>query len=239
MSTPSKQDNGELAPVVAFDGPGGSGKGTLSRLVAARLGWHLLDSGALYRLVAVVAAREGWDPEEPTDVDRAAAAAAALDVAFPVAGDGSDAAVLLAGENVTGVIRDESVARLASGFAAHPPVRTALLELQRRLRRAPGLIADGRDMGTVVFPDADLKLYVTASPDERARRRYEQLSLSGGGANIDQIYRDIVERDARDQARTHSPMKPAADAVEVDTTGEAVEQTLARVFGLLSERGLA
>lgn len=227
--------------MIAFDGPGGSGKGTLSRALAAELGWHLLDSGALYRLVALAARRESLSPQRPADVSRAAELARGLDVRFRVTGDGADAGeqVLLAGEDVSAALRDEEVGGLASYFAAEPEVREALLTLQRGFRAPPGLVADGRDMGTVVFPDAELKLFVTASPEERARRRHAQLSASGASANIDRIYRGIVARDGRDAARAHSPLKPAADAVALDTTGEEVGQTLDRVRAQMRAAGLA
>lgn len=226
------------APVVTFDGPGGSGKGTLSRALAAELGWHLLDSGALYRLVALAARRESLAPERPADIARAAELARGLDVEFRVTGGGSGERVLLAGEDVTAAIRDETVGGLASHFAAEPPVRRALLDLQRGFRQPPGLVADGRDMGTVVFPDAELKLFIVASPEERARRRYAQLSASGANANIDRIYKEIVARDERDAARVHSPLKPAPDAVVLDTTDEEVAETLDRVRVCTRDAGL-
>lgn len=232
------QDTDAPAPVITFDGPSGSGKGTLSRALAAELGWHLLDSGALYRLVALAARRDSLAPGSRADVARAADLARALDVAFRVTEDGGER-VLLAGEDVTAAIRDEAVGGLASHFAAEPAVRQALLALQRDFRVPPGLIADGRDMGTVVFPDAELKLFVTASAAERARRRHAQLSASGAGANIDQIYKEIVARDERDAARAHSPLKPASDAVVLDTTGEDVARTLDRVRTHVRDAGLA
>lgn len=237
----TKQITRAKAPVIALDGPGGSGKGTLSRALAAELGWHLLDSGALYRLVALAAGRESLSPRRPADIARAAELARGLDVRFRVTGSGAGAGeqVLLAGEDVSAALRDEEVGGLASHFAAEPEIRRALLSLQRGFRTPPGLIADGRDMGTVVFPDADLKLFVVASPEERARRRHAQLSASGASANIDRIYREIVARDERDIARAHSPLKPASDAVVLDTGGEEVEQTLDRVRARVREAGLA
>lgn len=234
----TSHDTGAPAPVITFDGPSGSGKGTLSRALAAELGWHLLDSGALYRLVALAARRGSLAPGRRADVARAADLARALDVAFRVTEDGGER-VLLTGEDVTAAIRDEAVGGLASHFAAEPVVRQALLALQRDFRVPPGLVADGRDMGTVVFPDAELKLFVTASAAERARRRHAQLSASGAGANIDQIYKEIVARDERDAARAHSPLKPASDAVVLDTTGEDVARTLDRVRIHVRDAGLA
>lgn len=232
-------NHGDDAPVVTFDGPGGSGKGTLSRALAAELGWHLLDSGALYRLVALAARRESLSPENPEDVTRAAELAAGLEVEFLVVDGGAGERIMLAGEDVSAALRDEEVGGLASYFAAEPGIREALLTLQRGFRVSPGLIADGRDMGTVVFPDAELKLFVTASPRERARRRHAQLSASGASANIGRIYKEIVARDERDAARVHSPLKPASDAVVLDTTGEDVGQTLDRVRAHVRDAGLA
>lgn len=237
--TRTPEGGGAAAPVITLDGPGGSGKGTLSRLLAARLGWHLLDSGALYRLVALAAGDDGLNPERGADIERAAAIASNLDVAFEVTDGGHGERVRLRGRDVTATLRTDAVAELASRFAAHPPIREALLVLQRAFRAPPGLVADGRDMGTVVFPRAALKIYMTASAAERARRRHAQLSGQGGGANIDQIYRDILARDARDEAREHSPLKPAQDAVVLDTTGLDIDETLARVLALADDRGLA
>lgn len=227
------------APVITFDGPGGAGKGTLSRLLAAKLGWSLLDSGALYRLVALAASEQGLDPERDADIERAAAIAEALDVRFEVQPGGVDECIRLAGRDVTASLRTTAIAEIASRFAGHPSVRSGLLALQRNFQAPPGLVADGRDMSTVVFPEADLKLFVTASADERARRRQEQLAEQGVNASIGRIRAEIRERDERDQAREHSPLKPATDAVELDTTELSIEQTLDRVHSLTEERGLA
>lgn len=224
--------------MITFDGPSGSGKGTLSRALAAELGWHLLDSGALYRLVALAARREDLSPDSPEDIARAAVLASGLEVEFRVVDGGAGENILLAGEDVTNAIRDETVGGLASHFAAEPEIRRALLDLQRGFREPPGLVADGRDMGTVVFPEAELKLFVVASAEERARRRHAQLSASGAGANIDRIYKEIVARDERDAARAHSPLKPAPDAVVLDTTDEAVADTLGRIRALVRDTGL-
>jgi len=222
-------------PVVTFDGPSGSGKGTLSRALALDLGWHLLDSGALYRLVALAAGRESLDPDNKAHVTKAAELARRMDVRFLPLDDGGER-VELAGEEVTRAIRSESVGELASYFAAKPAVREGLLALQRHFRQPPGLVADGRDMGTVVFPDARLKLYVTASAQERARRRHEQLLVAGSDAKLDRIYREILARDARDRERPHSPLRPAVDAIELDTTELSIEQTMAKVRDLVRER---
>jgi cytidylate kinase len=203
-----------LPPVIAVDGPAASGKGTVAAGVAHALGFHLLDSGALYRLVAFKATQGGI----ALDAEPAlAAAAGSLDVQF---GDG---VIRLDGRDVTEAIRREGVSGAASRVAALPAVRIALLDRQRAFRRAPGLVADGRDMGTVVFPDAGVKVYVTATPEERARRRHKQLIEKGNSVNIESILRDILERDARDTGRAAAPLKPAADAVILDTTQMTID----------------
>jgi len=226
------------APVITFDGPSGSGKGTLSRSVAAKLGMHLLDSGALYRLLALSAHRENLNPEREEDIAIAAQMAGQMDIEFRVVDSGDSHLTLLSGEDVSTAIRAEEIGNLASYFAAEPAIRKELLALQRQFRKSPGLVADGRDMGTVVFTDAQLKIYVTASAQERAQRRLEQLSQSGVDAKIDKIYCEIVARDERDESRTHSPLKPADDAVVIDTTELDVDATLARIDILLQEKGL-
>ncbi|HKK23039.1 MAG TPA: (d)CMP kinase, partial [Pseudohaliea sp.] len=184
-------------PVITVDGPGGAGKGTLCHLLARHLGWHLLDSGALYRVTAEACHRAGVPWEDETG---AAAVAASLDVVFQPAADGT-VSVLLAGEDVSRAIRTEEGGRGASVVAAWPQVRAALLERQRAFRRAPGLVADGRDMGTVVFPAAPLKIFLTASAEERARRRHRQLLAKGESVSLPRLLEDIRERDARDSRR--------------------------------------
>ena len=224
----------EPAPVVTIDGPSGSGKGTISRAVAQHVGWHLLDSGALYRLVAYGGLERGLDRG---DVDGHARLAAGMDVAFGVGPDGSEQ-VVLAGRDVTQAIRTETAGQGASRVAAWPPVRTALLERQRAFARPPGLVADGRDMGTVVFPGAALKVYLTASADERALRRYKQLKEKGSGVSLSALSREITERDARDSTRAVAPLIPAADAAVIDSTGLPIEEVVGRVLELGARRSL-
>jgi cytidylate kinase len=224
----------DAAAVVTVDGPSGSGKGTVSRAVAQRVGWHLLDSGALYRLVAYAGLDQGL---EPGDVDGHARLAAGMGVVFGVGADGSEQ-VLLAGREVTQAIRTETAGQGASRVAAWPEVRTALLERQRAFARAPGLVADGRDMGTVVFPGARLKIYLTASADERALRRYKQLKEKGSGVSLSALSREITERDARDSTRAVAPLIPAPDAAMIDSTGLSIEEVVGRVLELGARRSL-
>ncbi|MBB3183198.1 cytidylate kinase [Halomonas fontilapidosi] len=223
-----------VAPVVTIDGPGGAGKGTISRLVAARLGWHLLDSGALYRLTALAAVKH----EVPLDDEPALAdVAASLDVAFLA--EGAATTVLLEGQDATNAIRTEQVGDAASRVAALPAVRQALLQRQRDFRQAPGLVADGRDMGTVVFTDAPLKIFLTASAEERARRRHLQLREAGVDASLSSLLKEIQARDARDMQRSVAPLKPAIDAIVLDTTRLTIPEVVDRLTELLTERGLA
>ncbi|WP_416140993.1 (d)CMP kinase [Marinimicrobium sp. C6131] len=212
-------------PVIAIDGPSGAGKGTLSRLVAKRLGYHLLDSGALYRLTALAAMNAGADLDDPEAV---ATVARHLDVRFDAAGE--DTRILLQEQDVSRDIRTEAVSMNASRVAAYPPVREALLQRQRDFRQAPGLVADGRDMGTTVFPDAGVKIFLTASPEARAERRYLQLREKGEKVDMDALVADIRERDKRDSERAVSPLKPASDAHLVDSTELTIEQVLERIL---------
>ncbi len=224
----------QQVPVITVDGPGGSGKGTICRLLAQRLGWQLLDSGALYRLTALAARHHGVALD---DVEALVVLAAHLDVRF-VSGDGDELQIVLEGEEVTQAIRTEETGSEASVVAALGPVRDALLSRQRDFAHLPGLIADGRDMGTVVFPAADLKIYLDASAEERARRRYNQLISKGVGASLGEILDDIRVRDARDMNRAVAPLKPAPDAVILDTTQMTIEEVLQAVLDEARHRGL-
>ena len=219
-------------PVIAVDGPAASGKGTIAAAVAAALGFHLLDSGSLYRLVALKAIEKGISLDDESAL---AETALRLDAAF-AAGN-----VVLEGRDVTTAIRQEDVSAAASRVAVHPKVRSALLARQRAFRRSPGLVADGRDMGSVVFPDARLKIFLTASAEERARRRYKQLIEKGISGTIESLLLDIRERDARDTSRAVAPLAPAADAVVLDTTGTSIEDAVgfvvARYRALASTAG--
>ncbi|MDP1708015.1 MAG: (d)CMP kinase [Gammaproteobacteria bacterium] len=226
----------QAVPVLTIDGPSGSGKGTLSRILAGRLGWHLLDSGALYRLVALAAERHGVALD-----DEAALAALALQLNADFVVQGDDPAadrVLLEGRDVGQVLRTEACGNAASRLAALPAVRAALLERQRAFCRPPGLVADGRDMGSVVFPAARPKIFLTASPACRAERRYKQLIEKGlitnqSSATMPDLVAEITERDARDSARSASPLRPAPDAVVLDTSGLTIEAVVQQVLKLL------
>jgi cytidylate kinase len=213
----------DLPPVITVDGPAASGKGTVAAGVARALAFHYLDSGSLYRLVALKALKTGTPL---ADAPKLAGLAAGLDVLFP------DGSIHLEGRDETESIRGEEVSAAASQVAVHPAVRSALFERQRAFRRAPGLVADGRDMGTVVFPEALVKVFVTASPEERARRRYKQLIAKGISITMDSLLRDIRERDARDAGRAAAPLMPASDAVILDTTDLTIEAAIGRVLGL-------
>jgi CMP/dCMP kinase len=221
-------------PIVTIDGPSGSGKGTIARAVATHVGWHLLDSGALYRLAALEGVRRALAPD---DVAGHAKAAEALDVTFGTRPDGSEL-VTLAGKDVTAELRSETAGAGASRVAAWPPLRAALLARQHAFARPPGLVADGRDMGTVVFPAADLKIFLTASADERALRRYKQLKDKDSGVSLAALSREIAERDLRDSTRAVAPLKPAPDAEAIDSTGLTIEQVVNRVLELGRERSL-
>ncbi|MGU7776204.1 (d)CMP kinase [Burkholderia sp. MR1-5-21] len=208
-------------PVITIDGPTASGKGTVAALVAANLGFHLLDSGALYRLAALASMR--YDIEAD-DVDALEKLIDDLHITF------REGCAQLDGADVSNDIRAEAVGNRASAIAVHAPVRTALVARQRAFRKTPGLVADGRDMGTVIFPDAGLKVFLTASVEARAARRHKQLMQKGFSANIDNLLRDLRERDARDSNRAAAPLKPAADAKLLDTSALSVDQAVDQVL---------
>lgn len=222
------------APVITIDGPSGSGKGTIAGLLARRLGWKLLDSGALYRLLAFAARNHG------IELDKEAALktlAAHLDVQF-LAGDGGQR-IVLEGDEVTDLIRTEQVGDGASQVAALPCVREALLQRQRNFQEPPGLVADGRDMGTVVFPQASLKVFLTAGAEERARRRFLQLKDKGEDVKLASLLEEIRARDARDTERSVSPLKPADDAIILDSTELSIEQVLECILSEVARRDIA
>lgn len=208
-------------PLIAIDGPTASGKGTVAQRVAQVLGWAYLDSGALYRLCALAALRAGVDLDDEAGL---AALAAALPVCFV------DGRIELDGHDVTEAIRDEAVGNAASRIAVLPALRASLLGLQRSFRRLPGLVADGRDMGTVVFPDATLKVFLTATAASRAERRYKQLIEKGFSANLADLLRDLEQRDERDANRAVAPLRPAEGAVVIDSTHLDIDQTVAQVL---------
>jgi len=220
-------------PVIAVDGPGGTGKGTLCVALAAQLGWHFLDSGALYRAVALLAAEGGVDLEDRPGLARLAEGIA---VYFRPNAATGDSGTFLGDRDVSEAIRTEGCGNAASRLAAWPEVRQVLLARQRAFRRKPGLVADGRDMGTVVFPDAGLKLFLTASPSARAERRYKQLIGKGISVSLPRLSVDIAERDKRDQERAVSPLKPAPDAVVLDTTALDMGGVRKRALELVREK---
>jgi cytidylate kinase len=221
-----------LIPVIAIDGPSGSGKGTVSRRVARALGWHLLDSGALYRLAALAGERAGLaEDDEPGHAELASR----LDISFEVSESGGER-VRLDGEDVTGPLREERTGNAASRVAAWPAVRAALFERQRRFMEWPGLVADGRDMGSVVFPDAGLKIFLTASADERALRRHKQLKEKGLSVNLAALSAEIAERDRRDASRAVAPLVACADAIVIDSTTLDIDSVVQRVLALARER---
>lgn len=217
---------GAEVPVLALDGPGGSGKGTVARAVAGRLGWHLLDSGALYRLVGVAAMRDGIALDDEAALARLARG---LDIRFDPF-SGSEGRVLLAGCDVGEAIRSEAAGQAASRVATLPAVREALLDRQRAFRRVPGLVADGRDMGSVVFPDAGLKVFLTASVEERARRRHKQLKQKGIDVSLPALLKDMAERDRRDAERAVAPLRACPDARTLDSTDMGIEEVVASVL---------
>jgi len=216
----------ESTPVITIDGPSGAGKGTVARTLADQLGWHLLDSGAIYRVLAVAIQHHqlDLDDEEPL-----VPVAAHLDVQFEITSQG-ESKVILEGENVTELIRTEAIGELASKVAAFPRVREALLRRQRAFSGGPGLIADGRDMGTVVFPQAKVKIFLTASAEERAQRRFNQLKEMGIDVNIGRLLEDIRQRDERDQNRKVAPLIPADGSLIIDSTSISVSEVVNEIL---------
>lgn len=215
-------------PVIAVDGPGGSGKGTITTRLANHLGWHFLDSGALYRLTAIAVMKK----EVPLDDEVALGETAAnLDIHFETRD--SEVRAVLEGQDVTDLLRDEDTGVIASRIAAIPAVRSALTGRQRRFRQFPGLVADGRDMGTVIFPDAKLKIFLTASAKIRAERRYKQLKDKGESVNLTRLFREIKARDLRDQSRSVAPLRPAEDAVIIDSTEMSIEEVFSKIVSLI------
>ncbi|KPZ13187.1 (d)CMP kinase [Pseudomonas syringae group genomosp. 3] len=224
------------APVITIDGPSGSGKGTVAGLLAKKLGWCLLDSGALYRLLAFAAHNHGVDL---TNEEALKLLAAHLDVQFETTAAGQGQRIILEGEDVTQAIRNEQIGSGASQVASLPAVRDALLMRQRAFQEEPGLVADGRDMGTVVFPDAPLKIFLTASAEERARRRYLQLKAKGDDVSLSSLLDEICARDERDTQRAVAPLKSAHDAIQLDSTELSIEQVLERILSEIALRDIA
>ena len=215
-------------PVLTIDGPSGSGKGTVAQLIAKDLGWHYLDSGALYRVLAQASIKHGFELGDETSVSTLAQN---LDVVFSVKND--ELEVLLEGQNVSTLIRSEQAGNAASKVAALALVRNALLERQRDFRQLPGLVTDGRDMGTVVFPDAPYKIFLNASAEVRAQRRHKQLKEKGIGSKIPELINEISERDERDRNRRVAPLRPATDAIQLDSTSLGIENVFERVRAIL------
>jgi CMP/dCMP kinase len=220
------------APVITVDGPSGAGKGTVSRILARTLGFHYLDSGALYRSLAVAATRH---QVAIGNVEGLAVLAAHMDVGFAMQGD-AEPRVMLEGEDVTEQVRAESTGVQASRIAALAEVRSALLRRQRAFARPPGLVADGRDMGTVVFPDAGFKVFLTASSEERARRRYKQLIEKGVAVSLPELIAAVDERDERDRNRAVAPLRPAPGALVLDSTGRTIDEVVAAVLAAARQR---
>ncbi len=218
-------------PVVTVDGPGGAGKGTLSSLLAEKLGWHFLDSGAIYRVLAVATLHHDLPDDDEESI---VPLATGLDVSFET--DKESTRIILEGEDVTDDIRTEQIGAVASKVAALPRVREALLRRQRAFQDDPGLVADGRDMGTVVFPDAPVKIFLTASAQARAQRRYDQLKEKGADVNIARLLSDIEARDKRDTQRSVAPLVPAQDAIVIDSTDLDIDQVFEKAMEVISSR---
>ena len=220
----------DSVPVLTIDGPSGSGKGTIARAVADRLGWHMLDSGAIYRAVGYAAGLKDLDLSDAEAVSRCAAETR---IEFRDPGDGGETRVIIDGQDATDAIRTETAGAAASAIAALPEVRKALVDKQLAFRRPPGLVADGRDMGTVIFPDAPSKVFLTASAAERAERRYKQLKAKGLAVTLISLLHEIELRDARDASRAVAPLRPAVDAVVIDTTGQPIPAVVAEVLAVV------
>jgi CMP/dCMP kinase len=223
--------NNICCPIVTIDGPGGAGKGTLCMLLAAHFGWHLLDSGAIYRVLAVAAYKRGVDLDNTAELVQLAQT---LDICFPI--ENEQVQIVLDGLNVTHEIRTEVTGNMASQIATQPPIRTALMQRQQDFAQSPGLIADGRDMGTVVFPAAHLKIFLDASAEERAKRRQLQLQLKGLSVNFDKLLQEIQERDSRDRNRPVAPLIPAKDAIIIDSTYMSIDAVFNQVIQLVNQR---
>lgn len=217
----------DLTPILTIDGPSGSGKGTISKLIAKHLGWHMLDSGAIYRVLALRVLRENCAFD---DIDTIESLAGMLDVEF------SDYGAYLAGIDVSREIRSEACGDVASKISAFPTVRDALLARQRLFAQSPGLVADGRDMGTIVFPEAFLKIYLDASVEERAKRRFLQLKESGYNVNLQDLVADIIQRDVRDRTRAVAPLRPAPDAILIDSTALDIGGVFQQIVHLVQQR---
>jgi cytidylate kinase len=218
------------APVLTIDGPSGSGKGTISALVAHHLGWRLLDSGALYRAVGYAAGMEGLDL---SDVEAVTRCAHSTKIQFRAVEHGGETRIIVNGHDATDELRTETAGAAASAIASVPSVREALVAMQLGFRRPPGLVADGRDMGTVIFPDAAFKVFLTASAAERAKRRYKQLKEKGLSVTLAGLQREIEARDSRDASRAVAPLKPAVDALLIDTTGTGITDVVAKVLAVV------
>ena len=223
----------DVTPILTIDGPVGSGKGTIAARVARRLGWHLLDSGALYRLVAIAALDQGISPGDEAALIRLARG---LDIEFSQ--EGGEVIATLDGLDVRKRMRSPETSDMASQVATIPGVRAALKERQRAFAEPPGLVADGRDMGTVIFPDAETKIYLTASVEVRAQRRHKQLKEKGESVNLSRLSRDIEERDHRDMNRTVAPLRPARDAIVVDSTALSIDQVVEKIIALMKDRSI-
>lgn len=227
--------NSNAVPVITIDGPSGTGKGTVSLLLAKSLHWHYLDSGVLYRVLAYMAQQNDMIL---TDTQGLVACAQQMDITFKIDESGTEKWVYVSDVNVTAQIRDEAISRMSSIISALPEVRTALIQRQRDFRQMPGLVTDGRDMGTLIFPDAALKIFMTADAEIRAKRRLNQLKSQGIDANLASVLNDLNQRDLRDQMRAVAPLKPAEDAIVIDTSTVGVIEVVEQIMMLVKQRQL-